>query len=959
MGGIIGRGTASSAIKNSTSVGSVSGASNVGQIVGSGAVVYTTAEVFPEITALSGGTVSDIRKISDANGYMLRGSIEVGLEDTFIITFATAPNLRVYLDNVLLLENEGYTVADNSISIPMPESGVHKLAFVTQEADDNLNAVLVVDAAPYAAMPSLTLKHGEETINLNANNNSYFTNYNDDSGKNFIVEVGDYDPSVTLNVSMSPASYQAADYYDAVNRRYVFPGSAFTEDVAVEFVASQEGLVDKTIKFTLKYSPFSGGLGSAESPYLISKAEQFLSMANDAHYLIINDIDFSHIKTWSNFSLGRFTLDGGNHSLIGLGSAPNSNFYGGLFSFVSGRCVIKNLNLVDVDLTFTQAAGVLIGKVYSDDNSRKTQATEVTITNCHANGVVSTSSMVCGLVGESTGSGNKIFISNSSVDLAIKGDSYVGGFVGTVWDGEVSITDCIIDGTYSGSEYVGGAIGYAKDADGVQIDNVINYAAVNASSSYGAGFIGYGTSACAVRNTINASRIIGSGSDLHAISNVGEFFPEYAAMPEIAACSSGNLSNIVKTYEGASLANQFLQLDSDISSFSVTFAAGTDFSNMAVYLDSALLASSDYAIAGDTVTVTFTPGSHKILFVFSEADKESSVFYVDFAKSYTLVLAYDDREGTVVGTANGSNYTFNIGEAGNLLAQWTTIELTAAAKEGFTFIGWTTSGNEIISYDATYTFDLFRDVTITPLFYQENPADVARIRSTGYGSLEAALADAVTGNIVILLQDYTLTQNITVPQDVMLLLPCGANDYVGYMDTGFNPDGTSTDKSDLSVLYKTLTVPEGVTVTIEGTVLVNAVTGRPAAGTYLQDITGGYSQINLAGNIVVAQGGLLDVFGKITGTGMIEALAGGSVGDLYVVKNWRGGSQAADCYFMNIFPFNEYDLHNIEASLKINSGASYYGNVKMYASYRYYYTRFYQFDGTKGLIKLATGAYAV
>ena len=95
VGGIIGRGTASSAIKNSTSVGSVSGASNVGQIVGSGAVVYTTAEVFPKITALSGGTVSDIRKISDANGYMLRGSIEVGLEDTFIITFATAPNLSV------------------------------------------------------------------------------------------------------------------------------------------------------------------------------------------------------------------------------------------------------------------------------------------------------------------------------------------------------------------------------------------------------------------------------------------------------------------------------------------------------------------------------------------------------------------------------------------------------------------------------------------------------------------------------------------------------------------------------------------------------------------------------------------------------------------------------------------------------------------------------------------------
>ena len=423
VGGIIGGSKADSTIKNCSSAGSVAGATNVGQIVGSGAAVYSTADVFPEITALSTGSVSDISKISDKNGYMLWGSIEVGLEETFVVTFATQPNLRVYFNNELLVQNEDYAIVGNSINIPMPGSGVHKLVFVTQEDDDNLNAVLVVNAAPYAAMPTLTLKYGEDTINLNNNNNSYFTNYDDDSGRNYIVEIGEYDPGLSLTVSMSPSTYKAEDYYDAVNRRYVFPASDFKEDVSVEFVSSQEGLVDKIIRFTLKYSPFSGGLGTEESPYMISKAEQFLSMVSDSHYLIINDIDFSHIEEWDYMNIGRFTLDGGNHSLIGIGSAPNSSFYGGLFATVYHRCVIKNLNIVDVNLNFYQNAGILIGVVHSDDNKVKTQETEVTITNCHVSGIVSTNRAIGGLVGESNGSdnsNNKLMISNSSIDLTIE-----------------------------------------------------------------------------------------------------------------------------------------------------------------------------------------------------------------------------------------------------------------------------------------------------------------------------------------------------------------------------------------------------------------------------------------------------------------------------------------------------------------------------------------------------------
>jgi hypothetical protein len=327
--------------------------------------------------------------------------------------------------------------------------------------------------------------------------------------------------------------------------------------------------------------------------------------------------------------------------------------------------------------------------------------------------------------------------------------------------------------------------------------------------------------------------------------------------------------------------------------------------------------------------------------------------------TYTFILNYDESEGTVVGKIDSSDYTFTIGGDGNALPLGVTIELTATAAEGFTFVGWANTGNEIISYDSTYIFELLEDVTITPLFYRENEAEVARIGATGYETLEAALAEAVSGDIVILLKDYALTGDATVPDGVLLLLPCGPEDFTGYIETGFNPNGTSTSKGDLSVLYRTLTIPDGVTVTIEGTVMVNAVTGRPGGGHYDQDITGGYSQIMLEGNIIVKEDGLLDVFGRVKGSGTIEALDGGSVGDLYVVKHWRGGTQALFTYLMGIYPFNEYELHNIEANIKINSGASYYGNVKMYADNSYHYTRFYQFDQAEGLIKMAPGAFAL
>ena len=264
------------------------------------------------------------------------------------------------------------------------------------------------------------------------------------------------------------------------------------------------------------------------------------------------------------------------------------------------------------------------------------------------------------------------------------------------------------------------------------------------------------------------------------------------------------------------------------------------------------------------------------------------------------------------------------------------------ATHEFRFTGWSPAVATVTG-DATYTAQYYE-------YYE------AVIGEQSYLRLTDALAAAQSGDTVVLHEDVTLAESAVVPADVLLLIPCMDND-VGYDPaTGYCPDGTSTagktGVGPAAACYRKLTIAEGAVLTVDGTVLVNAVTGRPAAGHYDQDVTGGYGEITLEGSLVVRSGGTLDVCGYLNGDGGVTANAGASVYDLYVVRNWRGGSQASVCYDKHVYPMNEYDCHNITAPLTICSGATYSGTVKMYAANAYRYTRFPQVDNENGLIRL-------
>ena len=355
----------------------------------------------------------------------------------------------------------------------------------------------------------------------------------------------------------------------------------------------------------------------------------------------------------------------------------------------------------------------------------------------------------------------------------------------------------------------------------------------------------------------------------------------------------------------------------------------------------------------------------------SSSDNEDTVWIANFgftagstSNQVSIDLSIDGGEyGSVTGLDLNSN----------LVDLLTPITLNAIPNNDALFIGWRdTVNNKFISYEFSYNFVAYKNMSIEAVFISKN--HVARIGINTYDSLEEAMFASISGDIVVLMQDIILTSNLTIPKGVMLLIPYSETDYFGYIEVPYlngtaiiNPNGTTSGQPSL---FRTLTIPSNVTLTIEGTVMVNAVTGRPSAGTYNQDISGGYGQIILDGEIKVENGGLLDVFGFVKGSGKVTAYEGAEVGDLYVVKNWRGGTVGLEVFTLGIFPFNQYECHNIETMIVIRNGASYYGNVKMYALDQFFYTKFYQisnFDENNpeekskaGLIKLTTSdSYAI
>ena len=214
-----------------------------------------------------------------------------------------------------------------------------------------------------------------------------------------------------------------------------------------------------------------------------------------------------------------------------------------------------------------------------------------------------------------------------------------------------------------------------------------------------------------------------------------------------------------------------------------------------------------------------------------------------------------------------------------------------------------------------------------------------------YGLREASAKVAETGTplTIQMWYDTTVSSDTVIPDGLTVVLrnvtstdkndtydtsvKVGNPTYASYTGHSAHAD------SDASFIENTLTVAAGAKLTVEGDIIVSGLLStqsQPVQG----HTSGNHSVLSVAGEVTVADGGVLDVRGYVRGEGKVTAAAGSTVYLPFVVYDFKGGSATRDLYLDGeISPFNMFDIfYNLQADTRIESGASVISYLALFAS---------------------------
>ncbi len=247
-------------------------------------------------------------------------------------------------------------------------------------------------------------------------------------------------------------------------------------------------------------SPFSGGSGSENDPYLVSTPEALDAIRNypKAHYLQIRDIDMSAVTNWVPLPRFEGVYDGGNYKIINF-SLNDNNFKitadqdsVGLFAYLCNADV-RNIKLDNLNFNFdlsnhdyvpsSQYSSLLFGGLSATADGS-------TISNCSVTGNITIKNHsymdIGGLVGSLNKGSSYAQIENctSNCNITISGIEgkapdagryiFCGGIMGNTTCSLIS--NCLNTGNISisteGHCYVGGIAG--STSQGMSALNCIN-----------------------------------------------------------------------------------------------------------------------------------------------------------------------------------------------------------------------------------------------------------------------------------------------------------------------------------------------------------------------------------------------------------------------------------------------------------------------------------------------------
>lgn len=359
----------------------------------------------------------------------------------------------------------------------------------------------------------------------------------------------------------------------------------------------------------------------------------------------------------------------------------------------------------------------------------------------------------------------------------------------------------------------------------------------------------------------------------------------------------------------------------------------------------------NYALSEDFTWVN--PGETPVCTKTEYAAKYNtdSANYEDFETKVTLVL----QKATV--TLAQNLFEFNFDGASHEISttvKYNNIEVTEPYTLTFEKNMFSAAGTHKTT--ATLTADNFA-LSDNVVYVKVKGVKVGN----NYYTIEDALDVAKEGQTIFVLNDTAFaTQEIagvlyndvkfkTVKTGVTLLLPFNENDTVGHIGAG--EDGSANYNATAALtgtaqLYKTLVIPEGIEVIVNGKLIVGAQTGKIDAGTNQNAVSGNYCEISLGGTITL-NNATLEVYGYIKGNGEITANNTTVIENLYL-SGWLGGSESAARYVgnreigvgealgnelkidtPNMFPFSQYELRSIQSRVIINKGSKLQGYTKI------------------------------
>ena len=326
--------------------------------------------------------------------------------------------------------------------------------------------------------------------------------------------------------------------------------------------------------------------------------------------------------------------------------------------------------------------------------------------------------------------------------------------------------------------------------------------------------------------------------------------------------------------------------------------------------------------------------------------------YEDFATTVTLVL----QKATVALAQNLFEFNFDGAshEIGTTV-KYNNIEVTEPYTLTFEKNMFSDAGTHKTT--ATLTADNFA-LSDNVVYVKVKGVKVGN----NYYTIEDALDVATSGQTIFVLNDtafasqeiagvlYNDVKFKTVKTGVTLLLPFNENDTVGHIGAGDEKSDNYKATAALTgtaKLYKTLVIPEGIEVIVNGKLVVGAQTGKIDAGQRQNAVSGNYCEISLGGTITL-NNATLEVYGYIKGNGEITANNTTVIENLYL-SGWMGGTQSAVRYIGNDkidgaslaisgnlkidnptqFPFSQYELRSIQSRITINKGSKLQGYAKI------------------------------